>query len=70
MGTATGDEKDNDENANQSKTLLKCNLNERMNNFIEALFCFWASKKPSLSAETFYQKMTIFGLVPDTRFIE
>ena len=41
-----------------------------MNNLIEALFSFWANKKPSINADFFYQKMTTFGLVPDLKFIE
>lgn len=53
-----------------SRDLILPNLNERMNNLIEALFSFWANKKPSINADLFYQKMTTFGLAPDLKFIE
>ena len=59
-----------DESAINTKALIKVGLDERTGNFIEALFAFWANKKNVMPAETFYQKMTMFGLVPDLKFIE
>ena len=46
------------------------NLDERSQNLIEALFPHWAHGKHAMPAETFYQKMTTFGLVPDLKFVE
>lgn len=46
------------------------NLDERTHNLIEALFPHWAHGKHAMPAETFYQKMTTFGLVPDLKFVE
>ena len=58
-----------------TKALIKISLDERMANLIEALFAFWSnqpkpSKRKAIAADYFYEKMTMFGLVPDLKFIE
>lgn len=52
------------------KNLILSNFEERTQNLLKALFAVWSGKRSCLSADSFYQKMTTFGLAPDLKFIE